>query len=246
MVFIHGLGASRSSFDPAFEEQGLRGLTLVSMNLPGFGDGPPAPGFSYTMAELADLVLGWLEPLHAERVHIVGHSMGGVIGLHAAERLGFRAGTFLNLEGNLGIENCLFSGKIASLSEGDFERHGITAFRFMLQNLLEKDSSPGLSRYAADLERVDSQALHRCACSLVRESREGRLMERFVEIPVRKAYFTGERSLNPKHQAFLSGHHIPCYVVPQSGHFLMDDRPDLFRPMLVKAFRDLAVASNVL
>lgn len=237
-MFIHGLGASRDTFDPAFETDGLVGYTLASLDLPGFGESPPAEGFSCALRDVARLVVRWLTPLDAERVHVVGHSMGGVVGLHAAEILGSRAGSLISLEGNLGIEDCLFSGKIASLQLDVFRRHGLALFRSMLANMLEKDPAPGLERYARDLERADPEALHRSARSLVRESREGRLRERFADLPLPKAYFGGEKSLNPAHRSFLSGHAIPCYVVEGGGHFMMDDRPDLFWPLLAKVLRN--------
>ncbi len=237
VVFIHGLGASRDAFDPAFEAPGLRSYTLAALDLPGFGESPPADDASCAMKEMARLVIRWLDPLDAERVHIVGHSMGGVVGLHAAELLGPRAGVLLSLEGNLGIDDCGFSGKIASLPLDDFERHGFSVFRGMLRNFLEKDPSPGLERYARDLDRADPAALHRCARSLVRESSEGRLRERFLGLPLHKAYFGGEKSLPPRNRAFLARHGIPCHVVEGSGHFMMEDRPDLFWPLLAKALR---------
>lgn len=234
VVFIHGLGASRDAFEPGFEDPGLRSYTLASLDLPGFGESPPADDASRTMTEMARLVIRWLEPLDAERVHIVGHSMGGVVGLCAAELLGSRAGALLSLEGNLGIDDCVFSGKIASLPLDAFERHGFPVFCGMLRNLLEKDPSPGLERYCRDLDRADPATLHRCARSLVRESAEGRLRDRFLGLSLHKAYFGGEKSLPSRNRAFLTRHGIPCHVVEGSGHFMMDDRPDLFWPLLAK------------
>jgi len=238
VIFIHGLGASRDAFDPAFEQEALSRFTLASLDLPGFGRSPAAEGLSYAMEDLARLVLAWTDRLEADRVHLVGHSMGGVIGLFAAEILGPRAGIFINVEGNLGAEDCQFSGKMASLSRQDFERHGIAAFRRMLEMLLEKEPSPGLKRYAGDLERVDPGALHRCACSLVKESREGSLARRFLELPASKVYVAGERSVNPAHRLLVQKHGIPCHVVPGSGHFVMDDRPDLFWPIVARAIQN--------
>ena len=54
LVFLHGLGASRDSFDPGFERKRLAGFTLASVDFPGFGESPPIQGFSYAMEDLAD------------------------------------------------------------------------------------------------------------------------------------------------------------------------------------------------
>jgi len=42
----------------------------------------------------------------------------------------------------------------------------------------------------------------------------------------------GEKSVNPVTKAFLDQHNIPYSVVPESGHFMMDDQPGLFYKML--------------
>jgi len=232
LVFLHGLGASRDSFDPGFERKRLAGFTLASVDFPGFGDSPPIQGFSYTMEDLAELTAQWLERLDADWIHVVGHSMGGVVGLFLAERLGDRLGSFFNLEGNLGQEDGFFSRKIAAVPLDAFERHGVALFRKMLRALVDRDPSPSMRSYMKDLERADPRALHRSASSLVRESEQGNLRGRFVSLPAPKAYLSGERSRDPGKAAFLEGLGIPCPVVPESGHFMMDDRPDLFWPML--------------
>ncbi|MCF8061614.1 MAG: alpha/beta hydrolase, partial [Deltaproteobacteria bacterium] len=121
-----------------------------------------------------------------------------------------------------------------------FKRYGLSMFRAMLRNLLKKDPGPGLERYDRDLDRADPAALHQCARSLVQESRDGNLRKRFLDLSVPKAYFGGEKSMNPRHRAFLTAHGIPCHVVPGTGHFMMDDRPDLFWPLLEEAFGNAA------
>ncbi|MGD8387121.1 MAG: alpha/beta hydrolase [Desulfobacteraceae bacterium] len=232
LVFLHGLGGSRNSFDRGFELGLPAGFTLASVDFPGFGESPPIQGFSYAMEDLAELTAQWVERLDADRIHLVGHSMGGVVGLFLGERLGRRLGSFINLEGNLGQEDGFFSRRIASIPIDAFERHGIALFRKMLRTLVDRDPSTGMRGYMRDLERADPRALHRSASALVRESRHGDLRARFVSLPAPKAYLSGERSQDSGKTAFLEGVGIPCPVVPESGHFMMDDRPDLFWPMV--------------
>jgi pimeloyl-ACP methyl ester carboxylesterase len=88
ILFIHGLGASKSSFEPCFQLALFNDYTLAAFDLPGFGESQCSDAFSYTMKDQADLVLQWIRQMDLAPFHIVGHSMGGVIGLYLAESLG--------------------------------------------------------------------------------------------------------------------------------------------------------------
>jgi len=66
----------------------------------------------------------------------------------------------------------------------------------------------------------------------VKESCKGQIDKRFLALPVRKWYVFGEKSVNPVTKDFLDQHNIPYSVVPESGHFMMDDQPGLFYKML--------------
>jgi pimeloyl-ACP methyl ester carboxylesterase len=232
VVFIHGLGASKNSFDPGFDQEDLERFTMISLDLPGFGDSPPIKGFPCSMEELARHIEKALDGLRADAYHLIGHSMGGVIGLLLAERLGDRVVTFLNLEGNLGKEDCFFSGKVSSLSMNAFERLGAGVFINMVRRIARQDPSPGIKGYLCDIERADPTTLYLCASSLVQESNKGTLKKRFTSLKARKAYIYGEKTLNQDRLAFFKKNRVPCIVIPDSGHFMMDDRPDLFWPLL--------------
>jgi pimeloyl-ACP methyl ester carboxylesterase len=128
IIFIHGLGASKSFFDTAFELTKFRDYTLATVDLPGCGESSWPESFSYSMRNQAGLVLKWIKGMGLDRITLAGHSMGGVIGLYVAEELGKKVTAFFNLEGNMGFEDCVFSGKIASLSPGVFEKLGLQQF----------------------------------------------------------------------------------------------------------------------
>lgn len=232
VVFLHGLGASKNSFEPGFSRKRLARFTMLSLDLPGFGDSPPGKDFTYEMKDMALLVEKTLQRLQGRRFHVVGHSMGGVVGLFLAERLKDRLAGFINLEGNLGKEDCFFSRKISSLPLEAFERLGARVFQSTVGRLAEQDPSPGIAGYERDIKRADPRALYLSARSLVRESETGSLKERFLSLPAGKAYVWGEKNAKAWRVSSLEKNNIPCRVIPDSGHFMMDDRPDLFWPIL--------------
>ena len=81
VVFLHGLGASRTAWDPQ-----LRGLgdefRCVAWDMPGYGLSEPRSPL--TFATIAQAVVDLLDRLGVARAHLVGESFGGMHALHTA------------------------------------------------------------------------------------------------------------------------------------------------------------------
>jgi pimeloyl-ACP methyl ester carboxylesterase len=90
VLLIHGLGATKASFLPTLGALAphYRGIAL---DLPGFGDSDKPLLASYDARFFADAVKALIDELGAERVDVVGNSMGGrvalEVGLRYAERV---------------------------------------------------------------------------------------------------------------------------------------------------------------
>lgn len=68
----------------------------VSTDLPA-REGEPAERMNLRLDDYADTVLAQLDGLQAERVVLVAHSLGGVVGLQVAHRLGDRLAGFVGV-----------------------------------------------------------------------------------------------------------------------------------------------------
>ena len=81
VVFLHGLGGSRTSWEPQ-----LRGLSdefrAIAWDMPGYG--ASAPVEPLTFAAVADAVARLLDAAGVDRAHLVGESFGGMHALHTA------------------------------------------------------------------------------------------------------------------------------------------------------------------
>lgn len=78
LYLIHGIGSRKSTWNELIE--GLKdSFTCVSFDLRGHGDSsqPPTP---YTLNDLVDDLEGLRSKLGHEQIHVVGHSLGGMIG----------------------------------------------------------------------------------------------------------------------------------------------------------------------
>jgi pimeloyl-ACP methyl ester carboxylesterase len=82
VLALHGLGATKGSFLPTIAALAdLDRFRVIAVDLPGFGDSDKPIGAPYDAPFFADAVLGLLDRLELERVHLVGNSLGGRVAL---------------------------------------------------------------------------------------------------------------------------------------------------------------------
>ena len=84
IVFVHGAGLDHSSFALQSRYFGYHGWNVLALDLPGHGrsEGPPLP----SVPAMADWILQVLDTLGVSKTAIVGHSMGALVALDAANR----------------------------------------------------------------------------------------------------------------------------------------------------------------
>jgi len=78
LYMVHGIGARRSTWNGLIPH--LRdAFTCVTFDLRGHGESP-VPPTPYSLEELAEDVEGLRAKLGHEKIHVAGHSLGGMIG----------------------------------------------------------------------------------------------------------------------------------------------------------------------
>jgi pimeloyl-ACP methyl ester carboxylesterase len=83
LLLINGIGANLEVWDPL--KRLLFGRRLISFDAPGTGLSP-APARPLRMHDLADIVAGLLDELHADRVDVLGYSFGGALAQQLARQ----------------------------------------------------------------------------------------------------------------------------------------------------------------
>ena len=216
ILFLHGLGCTKESFDDAFGFASLADYRLLAPDLVGYGDSSKPQDFSYSMEDQAEIISLLLENVDTERIHIIAHSMGGAIGLLLAERIPDRVASFVNIEGNLIAEDCgLVSRKTAEIP---FEK-----FR---DNVFDKLRSKGPRPWRELSVKSDALAVHKSSVSLVEWSDSEKLLEIFLNLTARKLYIYGDQNADMPIIARLGG--IKKTAISNSGHFVMNDNPAEF------------------
>ena len=84
LVFVHGAGLEHSAFGLQSRYFGYHGRNVLAVDLPGHGrsEGPPLS----TIGAMADWLFGVLDAQEIAAASIVGHSMGALVALEAANR----------------------------------------------------------------------------------------------------------------------------------------------------------------
>jgi 3-oxoadipate enol-lactonase len=89
LIFLHGLGGTRSAWGPQLEAfSDIR--RCIAWDMPGYGGAAPESNLTY--ATIADRLAGFLDELKIEKADMVGLSFGGMHALHTAIRHPGRVG----------------------------------------------------------------------------------------------------------------------------------------------------------
>lgn len=225
ILFIHGLGCCKESFDEAFSFSGLSNFRLLSPDLVGFGESSRPQDFSYSMEDQAEILRLIIDEIGFDKIHIVAHSMGGAIGLLLVENLGDSVASFTNIEGNLIAEDCgLISRKTLDIPFEDFRDTVFDKFRSKGPHLWKKWSA-----------KSDALGFYRTCESLVEWSDSRKLLDIFEKLEAEKIYVYGDENVDMEIISQLRD--IRKMAVPNSGHFVMNDNPEEFYTLLCEILK---------
>lgn len=211
ILFIHGLGCSKESFDEVFFGSWFKGKRLIAPDLLGFGVSSKPSDYAYRMEDHAFMLHTLLNELNSERLIIVAHSMGGAIGLLLLEKIK-AIQHFFCLEGNLIGADCFISKKIAAISEKDF-----------IKTQYQKNPLLYRCRQGEEEPAPSPIGYYRSSLSLVKHSESGELFKKFKALKCPKTYIYGEENKNIKAVKLLDNNDV--LEINGCGHFMLNDNP---------------------
>jgi pimeloyl-ACP methyl ester carboxylesterase len=227
LVCIHGFGCAKESFDSGYAAAALADLSICAVDLPGHGASGGLPEVDDVIEAYAQVVAAVAEQLAPRRLFLLGHSMGGAVGLVATHAV--PVDRFISVEGNLVAADCgLVTQQTATQSRDEFVTTGYARF---LTELAASDR-PDLRQWAGWYKQAEPAALHRLATSLLAWSRSGELLARLRQLPG-ASYVYGVNS-DLRHLLPHLGP-TPAYPVSGAGHFPMVDNPYEFWQVVAAA-----------
>ena len=114
VLLVHGIGSSADTWGDVPSRLSAQGIRVVALDLPGHGESSKGPG-DYSLGSLASTLRDLLDELAIDRVHLVGHSLGGGVSMQFAYQFPDRMESIV-LESSGGLGEETFTGlRAASL-----------------------------------------------------------------------------------------------------------------------------------
>ncbi|MFE6868074.1 alpha/beta fold hydrolase [Kitasatospora sp. NPDC057692] len=226
-LYLHGLGASSPVYYAAAAAHPLlTGHRSLLLDLLGFGISDRPADFPYTLEAHADAVAAAVRAAGAERVEVIGHSLGGAVAIQLAHRHpGLVAGLVLvdAVIDPVAPSPGPGSGGIASFTEEEFLAGGLEQ--------VERWAGPfwWATMRLAGPEALHRSAVHRCRATVpsLREQLHG------LELPRTFLHPEADGELPGADRLRAAG--VALEAVPDCGHNIMIDNPDGFAKAVAAA-----------
>jgi pimeloyl-ACP methyl ester carboxylesterase len=233
LVMLHGLGSSSTadfSEMVALESLGARRSLLIDFL--GFGYSDKPLGFGYRPYDHSEVVAAVLRQQAVSSAVVIGHGMGGVVGIALAKDHPELVSRLVLIESNLDPGLNGGGSQIVLQTEAAFTASGHAEFLSGLESNAHK--APGNAVFAGAFAVAAPHAVHRSAVGLVEGTKPPqRLALAGMSIP--KYYLIGERNLREFNIDHLQALGLQVIPVPGSGHSMMDDNPEALAEALVQA-----------
>jgi pimeloyl-ACP methyl ester carboxylesterase len=235
LVLLHGLGSSRSVWEPVLATLAER-FDVIAIDLPGFGDSEALPDdVEPSPAALAATVADTLARLGVVAPHVAGNSLGGWIALELAKQRPVRSVTALSPAGlwrrhtPLYCRVSLRGSRFMARFLGGVLRYVV---RWPLGRVLAFAQMTGRpTRMSPDQARgaitaLGTSAGFRAAFRATLHRRY--LADRQIDVPVTVEFGTRDRVLLKRQSRHLDQmpEHVVLVELPGVGHVPMSDDPE--------------------
>lgn len=92
ILLIHGFGDNKDRFIELAEDL-TDDFRIIALDLPGFGESPSRLDEDYSADFYVRVIVGFLDQLNIDSTHVVGYSMGGLLGTKVASKTPSRVRT---------------------------------------------------------------------------------------------------------------------------------------------------------
>ena len=178
LAWLHGLGESSYCFQRLVQRREFEDFHHLLVDLPGYGRAPWRD--PWTLEQMADSLASSLEGSSI----LLGHSMGGVLGILLGERCPEKIRGLVNIDGNVTRGDCGYSGPVSKQSLPHFLERGYDELR----EQLFRDGNRG---YYISMSLAQPEMVYQHSLDLLRLSESGELAKRMSRLPFPSLYVAG-------------------------------------------------------
>lgn len=218
IVCLHGIQSYKSLFSDFFNQPFLRNYSLLGIDLVGFGNSSKPENFSYDIADQAKIVGQIAKGLNIEKLHVIGHSLGGTVGTHMLKPLEHVIQSFINLEGNLTLADSSLTKEVVTYTFEEFRDEKYAQIKEKVKN--SGEVSANLRSKGLDL--IPDYAFYKTSHSIINWVKNDDLLHLFTSAHCKRLYIYGDQTAFKKDIAPDSAQKVE---IPNSGHFMILDNP---------------------
>ena len=231
VLFVHGLGNAASNFEDTLAARALADHRLIGLDLPGCGASPYPRTTRLDIDRVVNVVEAFVDAIDLPRFLIVGASLGGLVALLYAERHPERLVGFLNVEGNLAPEDCMFSRRVVPHTYEEF----VGAVLPDIKRSLAAKPGRGFTKHLEVLHRADPRDYFDYSFQTVEYSDNGGLLDRFLSLPLPVHFVYGSRNRGLTYLPRIRASRCTVTEVLDADHFLFYDAPEAFADCVRRA-----------
>ena len=189
IVLLHGLGGAKENYYEACKSDALAEHTLLFFDNPGTGNSTCYDDFLLTVDDLASISSLFIKQLNIAGFILCGTSMGGLTSLLYLKNEGqTKVKAFINIEGNLLPEDCMFSSKVVSY---DFDTFSTKIFPKTILDM-KANGNTGYHIIANNLQlNTHVRSYYHYSFQTVAYSATGDLLRQFVALNIPTIFIYG-------------------------------------------------------
>lgn len=218
VLCLHGLQSNKEMFRDLLSQLYLKKYSVLAPDFIGFGKSSKPESFSYDLEDQANVCLGIILKLDMKRIHIIGHSMGAMVGTLLLSLIPEKIASFVNMEGNFVFEDCGASKEVAALTFKEFSEAGFEG----LKREIAESGLPSAKNQMTWLQQIPDYAFYKSSKSIVAWSKSGKLLPIFLSSPHKKLYVYGEQNA---FKAKVLNNRVATAEISKASHFMLTDNP---------------------
>ncbi len=221
---LHGFADSGLAYKEVFESSLNEVFNIYVVDLSGFGGSPIHPDY-ISIKEQASLLSDIIraETLNQDKVNLVAHSLGALIGTWVCQNLKEKINYYFNVEGNLTEADSYFSSKPLK-----FKSAKAFAKSFQVEIFEKAKSEERYKRYYSSLRFADPEGMRNWSLTSQEYIKGNQCGMEFKALTCKKVYIWGDVDTPKETQKFIQENEIPNQLYKGIGHWHMVENSKQF------------------